>query len=751
MDKDGLAKRLMATFVVELADHVHTFEQNLLALEAKPERTVKNELLKTLLRTAHSLKGAARSVQMDIIETASHRLEEIFAAARDGRLQMDAAFFALLLPAVDAIGESARRLGNGTGLAGAPLEDIVRQLAKFAASQPDRGSIARPVEAAEAPPPATREQRLDVVRVSTEKLDTLLRQNGELLIVRHRAEARSEEVAELQRIVADWRKKDWQRVERGVTALLKQSTGSDEEPVNGGATESRAGIQGQVERALSTGKDGLWRLERALQRLVVDLATDRRMIEQAAAPLDATVRQTRMLPFAEACEGLKRMARDLTVAGDKKVSLIVEGGEIELDRSVLEGVKDPLMHLVRNAIDHGIESTVARRAVGKPEFGQVTVMAALRGSRVEITVSDDGKGLDIGAIREQLGNKGLPQPEDDQELVRSIFLSGFSTSSVVTQLSGRGVGLDVVKTKLAAMRGTVDVTFKPDQGTRFTLGVPLTLTSIRAVLAEVGGRLFAVDTTSLHSVVRISSGDIRSIGGREMLLLADVPIPVVDLAAAIGLPVDADRPNDNKRPALVLTAGNRLAAVTVDSLQAEREVVVRALGPRLTDVRYVAGGTLLPDGKIALILNAGDLVDRAVDLAAGAGIKNSMAVTPLAIRKRLLVVDDSATIRTLVKSILEAAGYDVMIATDGEEAWQLLLQAGVDLVVSDVEMPRMDGFALTEAIRGSKRFQHLPVILVTARESDADKAHGMAVGADAYCVKSAFDQKDLLVTIKQIL
>jgi two-component system chemotaxis sensor kinase CheA len=379
------------------------------------------------------------------------------------------------------------------------------------------------------------------------------------------------------------------------------------------------------------------------------------------------------------------------------------------------------------------------------------VAAALRGPRVEVTVSDDGQGLNTEAIRDQLRKRALAAPADDLDAAQIIFLPGLSTSETVTSISGRGIGLDVVKTRLTSMRGTVDVSFKAGQGTKFTLVVPLTLTSIRVILVEASSQVYAIDTIGVHRVLRINADDILSIEGRRVLLIAGIPVPLATLTATLGFQGSAPLVGGAKVPVIVLAAGNRLAAFLVDDLQSEREVVVRTLGPRLRHVKYVSGGTILPDGRIALILNVSDLIQHALSLPAAASFPDAQANTPRPAKKRLLVADDSVTVRTLQKNILESAGYDVIAAVDGMEAWRLLSEKGADLVISDVEMPRMDGFSLTEAIRESKHFRDLPVILVTAMESDADKARGLAAGADAYCLKSTFDQKDLLATIARLL
>jgi two-component system chemotaxis sensor kinase CheA len=734
MDKERLAQRLMATFVVELEGHAKAFEQGLLALERDPAPAARAEIFADLLRTAHTLKGAARSVKVELLETASHRLEEIFSAARSGRLPVNRAFFDHVLPIVDAFGEAGRKLAAGEKVVDGPLLDLMRDTEPRAAEPP------KPLAA---PTARVSAARGDTARVPGHKLDAMLRQSGELLVVRHRAEIRAEEAAGLQDIIGEWRR-EWRGLEQRVALLLKESAAAGEEGSADPVAAQRR--RSMTELAVNRCRDGLFRLDRGFQKFVAELGRDSRAIEQTAEPLDAAIRRTRMFPFAEACEGMERVVRDLSASSDKAVDLVIEGGDIELDRTVLESIRDPLLHLLRNAVDHGIEPKPVRRLRGKPETGRVEIAAALRGTRVEVRVRDDGKGLDLTAIAAQLEKSGQPVPEDRRELMRSIFLPGLSTAAAVTQVSGRGLGLDVVRTQLAAIRGLVDVDFTPKGGTVFTLDVPLTLSSVRAVLVGVGGEIYAIDTASVARVIRIGPQDVRSVAERDVVFLDDRPLPVVPLAELLG---EKPRASGEKMSALVLRVGDQQAAVVVDQLQGEREIVVRALGPRLRRIPNVGGGTILSDGRIALILNAAELLERAQAIPSTA--RTMPAPETAARRRRLLVVDDSATIRALEKSILEAAGYDVAVAADGQEAWQLLLETGADLVVSDVEMPRMDGFMLTEAIRASRQFRDLPVVLVTAMETEADKARGLAVGANAYRVKSAFDQTDLLATIERIL
>jgi two-component system chemotaxis sensor kinase CheA len=339
---------------------------------------------------------------------------------------------------------------------------------------------------------------------------------------------------------------------------------------------------------------------------------------------------------------------------------------------------------------------------------------------------------------------------DDGELAQQIFLPNFSTAPIVTEISGRGVGLDAVKTQVESMRGTVDLAFERGQGTRFVLTLPLTLTTIRVLLTRTHGQTFAFDNVAVERLLRIRSHDLRSVDGRDVLALGGPPTPVMSLADLLDLPPSEEAAHADRRfPLVVLAAGGQRLGVLVDELVAEQEVMVRALGRRLSGVRIAGGALVLPSGGVALILNAFDLIRRATGhVPARPAVP---VASQVATKGRLIIADDSVTTRSLEKSILEAAGYEVTIAADGLEAWRLLQEKGADLVISDVEMPRMDGFGLTEAIRKSQRFRRLPVVLVTGAETEAHRTRGLEVGANAYLLKSAFDQTTLLETIRQML
>jgi two-component system chemotaxis sensor kinase CheA len=584
--------------------------------------------------------------------------------------------------------------------------------------------------------------------VEAERLDALLRRSSELLVARRRSELRGGQIGALEEFVGKW-KDEWKRSRKALREVLRPSSPAGALPGSGAAADAPA--LRNLPQILETVDANLRKLVIDLERLKAAVAGDHRILEQTAGPLDEGLRKIRMLPFAQACEGLERAVRDLAKSGGKEIEFRLEGGGVELDRSILERLKDPLLHLVRNAADHGLESPEERSLAGKPPQGRVTVQAALQGSGVEISVQDDGRGLDVARIREQARKRKIAVPDDPEALSRLIFMPGFSTSALITEVSGRGVGLDVVKSRVESLHGTVSFTFLPGRGTRFALRVPLTLTTVRALLVEAAGQSYAIVGTSVRRLVRAGIGDLGSAQGREVLLLGGSPVPVVSLAETLGLRTGEGRRAAGKMAAVVIAAGDREVALVVDDLQAEQEVVVKTLGPRMGGLRMAVGATILASGRVALILSAGELVDRALGSGSPGTLAASLAVPAPVARKRLLVVDDSVTTRSLERSILEGAGYEVLAAVDGQEGWQILQEKGADLVIADVEMPRMDGLTLAQTIRSSKRFGDLPVVLITALGSERDKARGIEVGADAYLVKSAFDQKSLLETVERLL
>jgi two-component system, chemotaxis family, sensor kinase CheA len=724
MNRDQLAARLLATFLAELDEQVATMNADLLALEAAPTDA---ERLKSLFRVAHSLKGAARAAGVPPIEHACHALEALLAEARDGRLLLGPREFTLLFSGADALGDAGKRLRANQSLTGSPLIAVSDQLQRWQ-SPPQPSVASRPATPSRAP---SGERSDGQVRVEAEKLDALLAATGQLLITGGRVATRPVELEALHDMAAR-SATAWSRAGRRLRLALEHS-----------------GAPSSLMQAVNEMEEGLQHLLHDAGRLAVDAADDARALAQATDEVADRVRRLRLRPFAEACEALPRMARDLATTAGKEMELEIVGGNVEVDRAVLDGLRDAVLHLLRNAVDHGIEPPAARERAGKPRRGKVTVAASLRGDRLTVAVSDDGAGLDVAAIRAQLERHGLPVPGDERELVRALFEGGLSTREEATALSGRGVGLDIVRAALQRIRGSVDVTWVQGCGTTFTLECPPTLATIRALVAGVGAQLLAIPTTYIERLLRVRENEIKHAEGRSVLVTPGIPVPLISLARL--LPPLVERPGAPPLDVVLLRSGERQLAVVVDELVAEQEIVVRPVLRDHEPLPHVSGAAILETGRVALVLNPATIVGAGLGLASGLGVTLAQAKPAGRTQPRILVVDDSITTRTLEQSILEAAGFDVLTAVDGAEGWRVVQEHGCDLVVADVEMPRMDGFELCQAIRGSKRFTELPVVLVTALETPEHRARGLEAGADAYIGKSSFDQRGLLDTISQLV
>ncbi len=725
MNKDQLAARLLATFAAELDEQVRAMNAELLALEGAPADT---ERLRSLFRVAHTLKGAARAAGVPLVEEACHALETLLAEARDGKRLLGPEDFASLFAAADALSDAGKQLRAGRrDLSGSPLAALHARLQRH---PPATAAAVPPSAAAPVSAPPVREGGDGQVRVDAQKLDALLAATGQLLLTRSPIARRPAELQELHDAAAR-AAAAWSRAGQRLRLALE-----------------RSGAPAPLAQAVTAMEADLRRLARDAGRLAAGAAEDARALALVSDEVADRVRRLRMRPFAEACEALPRVVRDLATAAGKEVALEIGGGEVELDRAVLDGVREAVLQLVRNAVDHGIEAPADRERAGKPRRGTVRVAAALAGDRVTVTVSDDGAGLDLGAVRAQLARRGLTVPAGERELLQALFAGGVSTRAQATAISGRGVGLNVVRAAVERIRGSVDVAWAPGRGATFTLECPPTLATIRAVLATVGPHLVAVPVSHVERLVRVRPEEIKHAEGRDVLVSSEAPVPLVALARL--LPPLAARPASGPLAVLLLQAGGRRLAAAVDELVAEQEIVLRPLerGGRLP---HVSGAALLGTGQVALVLNPAAIVATGLGLGPEAGVARAAATPRGRPKPRVLVADDSITTRALEQSILEAAGYEVLTAVDGAEAWKTLQEHGCDVVVADIEMPRMDGFALCEAIRASKRFKALPVVLVTALETPEHRARGLEVGADAYLGKSSFDQQSLLDTIRQLV
>jgi two-component system chemotaxis sensor kinase CheA len=734
VNKQQLLAQLMSTFAAELEENLRLLNSELLRLERTPAGSERAESLTKLFRAAHSLKGAARAVNQASIESLCHQLEDKLAALRDDRAELNGDSVAGLFADLDRIDLAAQSLKPHAEAEAAPPP---------AAPESFNGVLHEPanllVESVIAAAPAkalSPEDDFAMVRVAAHKLDVLLAWSGELLVARRRVAAGMEQLAELRQTFRAYKiqERRFDEVSRRPRTLSSQKV---TQPAHSGGDRRK-----ELESALR-------QVEHEVEQLSTAFTSNVRALEQAASPVEEEIRQMRMLPFAECCQGLDRLVRDLSLNNHKQVELVIEGGEVELDRAIIEQLRDPIRHLVRNAFGHGLEAGDERNKKGKPALGQIRIGAVMRGAHVEISLSDDGRGLDIDAIRAHVQDR--LHSDDPAEIAQAIFLPGFSTATHVDEIAGRGVGLDVVKNHIDALRGTVSVSWVPDRGTTFLLTVPLTLTIMRGLLLRASGQIFALPNAHVDKLLRFNPAQLRRVGNREMLVgeQGRSPILVARLCDVLALP--ATRSGADASSAIIVRVGEISAALIVDEFLSEQDLMVKSLGRRIRRVRLISGATLLPSGEIALVLNVANLVRATLGIRVEQAIPPTIEAAPARERRRLIVADDSVTTLGLEKSILEGAGYEVRVAANGQAAWELLQNEGADLLVSDVEMPKLNGFELTANVRGSERFRDLPIVLMTSRDSDADIAKGLDLGASAYLIKSAFDQDQLLKTVAQLL
>jgi two-component system chemotaxis sensor kinase CheA len=771
--REELKRQLMATFQAELEEHLGTLNRGLLALEEGRPGEEKEVLLADLFRATHSLKGAARAVDLRDIEAIAHRLEDVLGAVQRAEIALTAELFDLIFRAVDILREAMAAYLQGTGLLPEVREEL---LGRLEATRRGESTSAKAGEIPAAPVPSQPPAPLPVpepvsvpspllatplamdeetIRVATEKLDRLMDGMGELMVARMRTEQRLLELRALWQRLARW-EKDWRLVRTHYRRAQRQP-GEREAAMEASPYASAGADLDWVPLLdfLAVNEQHLKALSAEMNDLQRSFAGDRGHLTLLADNLQDEVRRMRMLPIATLFDPFPRMMRDLARERGKEVSLEIEGADTEVDRQVLEMMKDPLVHLLRNALDHGIESPAQREAAGKPRRGTVHLRAAQKGNTIVLEVADDGAGINLEAVRRAAVGQGLvtaleASGLDTQETIQLIFRLGLSTKVEVTDLSGRGVGLDVVRQNLERLHGLVQVDTAAGQGTTFTLTLPLTLATSQVLLVRAAGQLVALPTTTVERILRVPATDVGRIEGKPAIRSNGRPLPLVPLDQVLELPhSDTILAPEQRLPVVILGIAERRIAFRVDSLEGTQEVVVKSLGRQLRRVRNVAGATILGTGEVVMILNVADLVKSAQETpAAAAPLPVEVQEPP---RRRVLVVDDSITTRTLEKNILENSGYRVWVAADGEEAWALMQSEPLDLVVSDIAMPRMDGFVLTEQIRGDERFRDLPVVLVTSLESQRDRQRGLEAGADAYITKSAFDQQNLLEAIEHLI
>ena len=502
-------------------------------------------------------------------------------------------------------------------------------------------------------------------------------------------------------------------------------------------------------------REELHSLEMRARQLVSVLRQDSRVLTTAVDDLNDEMRRVRMMPAASILDAFPLMVNDLCRETGKEVDWSVVGANLEVDRKVLELVKDPLIHMVRNAIDHGIEAPGVREAAGKPRRGSLVVtVAPSEGGRISIEVADDGKGFALDALRDAAVRSRLASADQlaalsDDEVADLAYSAGVSTSPVITTISGHGRGLAIVRERIERVEGRISTRSTPGAGTVIRLEFPASIVTYRALLVEVHGRNFLLPLDSIEHVFAVKQAEVTAGLARGSLTHDERAYPFGSLGPMLGLPrvAEDEVAYGSVRSCVMLRGGERVGVLLVDDVLGEHEVVIKDLRPPLRRVRNVLTTALLGTGELVLVLRPLDLI-ASITVRSLARPYAEVKAMPRVLR--VLVVDDSTTTRTMERNMFEAAGYSVRVASDGSDAWDIVQSEEFDVVVSDVDMPRMNGFELTSHIRGEPRFAELPVVLVTALEAREDKEQGVRVGANAYVLKSGFNSANLLDIVRRL-
>jgi chemotaxis protein histidine kinase CheA len=788
-------KDLIAIFKTETEEHLTKLDNGLVELEKQPDNM---DLLRGLNREVHTLKGAARVFGFSEIQDIAHRIEDIFEEVIGKRAVFGSLFAERIFKGLDAIraildnitkekendvdapdicrmleeclsategvkprrkrqrgvpsaekenlesqkkngegkGNGGRRTKNGRGGTenGGGRTQIREERTQNGEGKAQPQIVDRMGETTTHHPSAQMEE---YIRVPLSRVDKLLYLVGEVVANRMKASLLVSQAKRLSKL-----SKEVQRSISSLNEVMKKGFSN----LDGDVTKCFGQCDAQVQK-----------LREQSLNLYDHVSIEAYHLDPVIDELQAKMKEIKMLPLSTIVEGFPRMVRDISSKQGKEVNLVISGEETELDKKVLDGIKTSLIHILRNCIDHGIESPEARVALGKPRFGTIKVSASHEADNVVIKIEDDGRGIDIDEIEQTALKKRLVSNHDleemtEKEILNIVFMNGYSTSPVVTDVSGRGMGLDIVRRDITNLKGQVLLETQKNKETKFTLVLPLTIAVIHALLVKVQNMLFALPMLSIVECVKVKMDDVSTLEGRMAIQFREQVVPLVRLDEVIELPHAQEEGGKakNEMSVLIATYLDRWVGLIVDEIVGEEEVFIKSLGRHLGKVKHVSGAVIMPSGEVVVVLDVTDLISHsALNLPSVTGKRKSSRVKRG--EKRILIVEDIFSTRELEKSILETHGYLVDTAVDGLDALDRMTNTKYDLVVSDIEMPRMDGFELCRMLKKKEETKDIPFVMVTALQKEEDKRRGIEVGAAAYIVKSTFEQTNLLDAIERLV
>ena len=736
---------LLDLFRLEAEAQKQVLDTGLLILERDPTNASQ---LEACMRAAHSLKGAARIVGLDSGVLVAHAMEDLLVAAQEGLLRLLPDHIDALLQGSDLllrIGQAQQdaeldaRVETLTTrlqvLLGNAVPALRTQAGSNSALHAEHEQTQAAPSAPNTPADASIEERTSrVLRVSAERFDHLIDLSGKSLVEFQRTKPLSESLYRLKR--------QQESARRTLETLREHLLGSEQDATAQALfNESRNLLiecQQQLQAHQELFDDFVWHGGQRTQQLY-DLAL-----------------ASRMRPFADVLTGQTRMLRDLGRSLGKQVRLEIEGENTQVDRDVLERLEAPLTHLLRNAVDHGIEPPALRTRKGKEEEGRVLLRARHHAGMLVLEVSDDGAGIDLQRVAQAVVKRRFASAEQveqmtEEELLSFLFLPGFSMSQQVTEVSGRGVGLDVVQHEIRRMRGNVRLLQTQDQGCLFHLELPLTLSVVRALVVTIGGEAYAFPLAQIERMLRLPRSAIVQLEGRQHFWLDDEHVGLI--SAAQLLQCAEKQGEDDSIPIVLIRDREQYHGLAVEAFLGEFTLVLMPLDPRLGKVRDVAAGALLHDGTPVLILDVDDLLNSVGKLLGDGHLDrvDHSSNARQAVSKRVLVVDDSLTVRELERKLLLSRGYQVSVAVDGMDGWNALRAEAFDLLITDIDMPRMDGIELVTQVRQDPRLRSLPVMVVSYKDREEDRRRGLEAGADYYLAKASFHDEALLDAVQTLI
>ncbi len=793
-EDEPVSPELLEIFRLEAEDHLRIIHASLPGLEADAGN---RDLLQEVRRSAHTLKGAAAMVGFRQVTQLAHRMEDVLDLMYEGGGQLTPDVLRLLFTSTDGLEDLAG--GKDVDAALPSLYAAYDRL--LGGHAPGAGLAAAMDHAAEAPAEAPAEALADAsdaaasqapqrnasqfVRVPIDRLDELVKLVSELVIVRTQFEQRmvnfnqlsGELIPSSDRLRRASQKLETQYEAKGMASGRSAGpalpAGDSHTPVNRLLSAHQAHQPHGFDDLEFDRYTEFHLLSRELAETTSDIQTvagefshligdfDGCLTRQArlCREVEDKLRRLRMVPLSTLASRLHRTVRNVAQTQHKQVDLVLEGESTELDKTVLEQLSDPLMHLLRNAVDHGVESPAERVAAGKPAKGTIRLRAFPEGSQVVVQISDDGAGVDAGRVRAIAVQRSLLTEDEAaartvDELAELLFQPGFSTAREVSEISGRGVGLDIVKTQVQMLKGVLTLEPRPGLGAQFTIRLPMTLAIARALLVKAQQQTFAVPLESVRQIVRLEPGMAESLGQKPVVRVGGQVLPLFHLSRLLNLKHTADEAAA-RPPLLVLQAGAQVVAVVVDQLVGGREIVIKNLGAHLKRVPGVTGATLMGDGSAVLILNPAELVGAGFTRAASSTPARKLAPAKPAPRQRrslnVMIVDDSPSVRRVVSNLMKRADWNAVTAKDGLDAIEQLQRSAVlpDVVLLDIEMPRMDGYELLATLRANEAYRALPVVFITSRANEKHRRKAVELGASGYVVKPYQDEA-LLALIRKL-